>query len=110
MATITEADWWAKGAELFGPEQTKWRFVCPRCGNVESMEKARTEHAESLEQLRAGKYSVESECIGRHIRGVGCDWAAYGLFAGPVFVQRDSGSKTPVFDFDGKPFTSEARP
>ena len=65
----------------------------------------RPDHAESLEQLRAGKYSVESECIGRHIRGVGCDWAAYGLFAGPVFVQRDSGSKTPVFDFDGKPFT-----
>lgn len=101
----TEAEWKAKGIELFGEDMDGWRFVCPQCGNVESAKKVRLEHADALDRLRSGRYAIESECIGRHLPGVGCDWAAYGLFRGPVFVRRDSGADTPVFDFDGKPFT-----
>lgn len=107
QAHITEEVWNAKGRELFGDDQAKWRFVCPACGNVMSIEKAREELKDRLPALRAGKYAIEQECVGRHMPGVGCNWAAYGLLHGPLFVKREGGNETPVFDFDGKPFTSE---
>lgn len=103
---VTEAEWNAKGKELFGDDQTAWAFVCPRCGHVMSVAKARVEYAADLPRLRAAKLAVEAECIGRAVPGKGCDWAAFGLFSGPLFVKRESGEETPIFDFAGKPFTA----
>lgn len=60
-----------------------------------------------LPRLRAAKLAVESECIGRAVPGKGCDWAAFGLFSGPLFVLRESGAEAAIFDFAGKPFTAE---
>jgi hypothetical protein len=97
--TMTEPEWQALGKALFGDDLTKWRFRCPTCGTVMSIEKARTMPAEQLAKLRESKWSVEQECIGRHV-DAGCDWCAYGLFSGPFFVVRDGGNKTPVFGFD----------
>jgi hypothetical protein len=106
---VTEAVWRAKGEELFGADEVRWEFVCPTCGKVMSIEKARALPAEQLATLRAGKWSPYQECVGRYVPSLGCNWAAYGLFSGPVFVERDGGGKlTPVFDFGGKPFTTKA--
>lgn len=107
MNEITREQWEAKGVELFGPDQTKHRFVCPTCGKELSVESVRAEFAEFLPSLRAGGYAIEQECIGRYVKGVGCDWAAYGLFRGPLLV-RSGDSVIPTFDYAGKPFTSEA--
>jgi hypothetical protein len=98
--TITEAAWNALGAKLFGAEMDRWRFTCPHCGNVMSLHKARGMPPDELAALRTGTWSIESECIGRYLTGVGCDWAAYGLFSGPFFVTRSDGKRTPVFGFD----------
>ena len=100
---ITKAQWEAKGRELFGGDMAAWVFVCPSCGNEMSVAKARQMFAAELPRLRAGGFSVEAECIGRHVPGVGCDWAAFGLLAGPLFVDG-----TPAFDFAGRPFTEAA--
>lgn len=96
--TMTAAEWYALGEKLFGSE-VNWRFTCPHCSNVMSLEKARALPAEQLARLRSGKWSIESECIGRYV-AAGCNWAAYGLFSGPFFVTRPNGKRTPVFGFD----------
>jgi hypothetical protein len=97
--TMTEPEWQALGRSLFGDDLTGWRFRCPTCGSVMSIEKARAMPVDQLAKLLASKRSVEQECVGRHI-DAGRDWCAYGLFSGPFFVVRGSGSKTPVFGFD----------
>jgi hypothetical protein len=41
-----------------------------------------------------------SECIGRHKEGIGCDWAAYGLFSGPRELLDEKGKhRSYVFYF-----------
>lgn len=98
---MSEADWRSLGESLFGKSMDRWRFVCPTCGSTMSIEKARKLPEDQKERLRAGNgWSIEQECVGRYLTGVGCDWAAYGLFHGPFFVVRPSGNKTPVFGFD----------
>lgn len=116
MSTISQQEWEAKGVELFGENKQEWRFVCPACGNVESLESAKKDHPDAIDDWR-----VEQECIGRHTTETGCNWAAYGLFWGPVLVElKDAGDEAeaevtsnrhslmPIFDFEGKPFTKEA--
>ncbi len=100
---ITEEQWRAKGRELFGDDQSNWIFVCPSCEGELSIVKARAVFAEHLPTLRARGFRIEQECIGRYVPGAGCDWCAYGLLSGPVYVD-----KMPIFDFAGKPFTGGA--
>lgn len=102
MPEVSHERWEEVGRELFGEDKATWRFVCPNCGKEMSIAQARAEHADELPRLRERKYAVEMECIGRHLPGVGCDWAAYGLFSGPVLV---GALRQPVFDFAGRPFT-----
>jgi hypothetical protein len=96
---MTEAEWTALGAELFGADKTKWRFVCPHCKHAISIVEARKLPEDQLRSLREGDWRIEQECVGRHISSIGCDWAAFGLFSGPFFVARDGGTETPVFGF-----------
>jgi len=105
MSTITEKEWRAKGEELFGPDQKDWKFVCPRCGLVMSQ----VSMFEAHPKLGGTKWTVYSECVGRYVEGAGCDWAAYGLFRGPVIVIADGDDiEIPAFDFEGKPLTGDA--
>ncbi len=105
---VTEEEWFAKARELFGENQDNWTFVCPACGHEMSIVKARTQYPEHLPKMRQSDLKIECECIGRAVPGLGCDWCAYGLFNGPVFVKRQNGNETPCFDFAGKPFTGDA--
>lgn len=96
---IFEQDQWeAKGAELFGDDKVNWRFVCPQCGNVASIEKAKR----LWPDLKGRNWAPHQECIGRYLDDIGCDWAAYGLFRGPIFVRMaDKAELIPVFRFEG---------
>lgn len=105
---VTQAQWEAKGAELFGDDKEAWRFVCPTCGNALSVAEAK----QTLPEIKGRGWSVESECIGRYTDKAGCNWAAYGLFRGPVFVtpSEHPDKQVPVFDFAGRPFTGTRAP
>lgn len=35
---VSQADWLAEGEKLFGTDPRKWKFKCPNCGHVQSME------------------------------------------------------------------------
>ena len=100
-ASITREEWERKGEELFGANKVDWRFKCPACGHVASVAIAR----EKYQDVRGKGWRPESECIGRYTDAVLCDWAAYGLFRGPVFVETTETRSIAVFDFDGEPFT-----
>jgi hypothetical protein len=84
---VAQAEWLAKGQEIFGEDFRTWKFECPCCGNVQTLQDFRDIGVEP--QL------AYQECIGRHQKGSAkdfastpgpgakkspCDYAAYGLF------------------------------
>lgn len=95
---MPEAAWRELAVERFGPDPMRWRFECPICHIEMSIELAKTLPESEQVKLR-GKWALESECVGRYLEGMGCDWCAYGLFRGPKFVIRGDGHQTPVFPF-----------
>lgn len=105
MSTISYDAWEAKGRELFGADMRAWRFHCPTCGLDMSIADAIEKHPD----VKGKGWSPEQECIGRYTKAAGCDWCAYGLFRGPLFVERGT-EKVPCFDFAGQPFTKKATP
>lgn len=84
--TMTKEEWHAKGKDLFGDDLFKWRFVCPGCGHVQSIEDFRRH-----KDAGATPESARCECIGRYTAGKSwandnprktggpCDYAGYGL-------------------------------
>lgn len=72
----TYEQWLAEGERLFGSlrdNMLRWRFKCPRCGNVATVQEFKDAGAKEPD------HAVKN-CIGRFRRDKGCDWAAYGLF------------------------------
>lgn len=79
----------------FGPDPMNWAFQCPNCGDIAKVGE--------FVGLKVGSDRAGRECIGRHLgaldktlprgkyRGRGCDWAAYGLFRGPVEYTTNAG-------------------
>ena len=99
-------EWLAEGRELFGRDIMKWKFRCPMCGHVASVQDFKDAGAEDPNDSF-------QECIGRY-RGAGapgapdgnpdgCNWAAYGLFGIPNnkgrLVMAEDGKVLEVFDF-----------
>jgi hypothetical protein len=103
--TMTLTEWRTEGARLFGPEEFKWRFVCPACGHVASRE--------DYHKAGAPDGAVAYSCVGRWIPGSRdafsegpgpCDYAGGGLFRqNPLTVVDEHGGMLTVFDFDGSP-------
>ena len=105
VVQISHAGWMAKGRELFGEDFFKWRFVCPGCGNVVTVEEFRV-----FKDKGATPNSPTSECIGRYTGGdwldgnKPCNYAGYGLIRlSPVRVIVDAGREVHAFAFDGWP-------
>lgn len=65
-------EWLSEAERRFGKAIENWKFKCPRCGNIAS--------GQEFKDAGAEPNSIYCECIGRHVKGKGCDWAAYGLF------------------------------
>lgn len=92
-------DEWRKEASVkFGARGRNWKFFCPKCGNVQSGQDF-VDRGHTLEQAANNAYV---DCIGRHFEGVGCNWAAYGLFGtlgkGRIVIDED-GKEHEIFDF-----------
>lgn len=102
--TLTQADLVAEAVAAFGDDPEKWAFRCPNCADVAV--------AQDFRDAGAHPNGLGQECIGRHLGALsgppttdagksiakrGCDWAAYGLFAGPWFVVMPDGKTVPGF-------------
>ena len=115
MTTRTHKEFLNELKSRFGSDPMRWAFKCPACKDI----------ATGADFLKAAKergigdpgtYAsarLGQECIGRTLgalstdqgkeyRGRGCDWAAYGLFSGPDFVEIPNGDgttrKVPTFE------------
>jgi len=105
----TLAEWRAKGAALFGDNFMKWKFVCPVCGHVASVQ--------DWKDAGAPVTSAAFSCVGRWagphpevhkgtfgpngIPGKGpCNYAGGGLFGlNPVLVIDPDGVELRAFAF-----------
>lgn len=107
ITVMTKEDWQALGTQLFGPNMMEWRFVCPACGNIASVE-----DFASYKEQGANPNSATCECIGRYdgheavVMGTAkpCNYAGYGLIdLCPVRVMDgDKEIKCFAFDTSGK--------
>jgi hypothetical protein len=95
--------WQAQARERFGDDPMKWRFVCPSCGHVASVE--------DWKNAGASAGAVAFSCIGRYVgdpkaaadaafrnEGGPCNYTSGGLLCiNKVFVEVD-GVETPAFE------------
>jgi hypothetical protein len=99
---ISEADWNKEGENLFGKNMMDWKFVCPSCGYVASIQ--------DWKNVGAREGHVAYSCVGRWMdnpntmfkkkNGGPCDYAGGGLFAlNPVQVMRTDGTVRQTFEF-----------
>jgi len=90
---MTMEQWHAEGERLFGPDEMKWRFACPACGHVASVE----------DWMKSGakESHVAFSCVGRFTdnpreafaKGPGpCNYAGGGLIGlNPVEIEGRKG-------------------
>lgn len=99
-ARYTETEWLQEAERRFGSNIRAWRFVCPSCGHIASVQ----EWADS----GAGEGEVAFSCVGRNLPGSKrifdkpgpCNYAGGGLFQlNPVTVVHEDGAESRVFAF-----------
>ncbi len=96
-------DWRSEGERRFGPDTLKWKFRCPMCGHIASVQDFKDAGARSHN-------SAYLECLGRYTGkesprkgdSSGCNWAAYGLFGIPA--EHDTIITEPDNEIDVFPF------
>ena len=95
--------------ERFGEDPSAWAFKCPACKDIATTADFKAALAAEPRTRRDGTPAMASdylgrECIGRVTGALsmpakewkksgarGCDWAAYGLFAGPWAIEIPKG-------------------
>jgi hypothetical protein len=104
--TMTQEEWEAQGRALFGSDKQKWRFTCPSCGHVASVEEWKV--------AGAPHGTAAFSCIGRFTgangdgafkgKGGPCNYAGGGLFKlNPIRVITKEGTEHDIFAFAEPP-------
>ena len=102
VETMTYDEWKAEAERRFGKDSMKWRFVCPVCGHIASVE--------DWKKAGAPATAVAFSCVGRWIEGSKeaftkdgkgpCTYAGGGLFQlNPVDVVFPDGKTVGAFAF-----------
>ena len=100
MRKVTAEEWLAEGVRLYGDDKMKWRFKCPSCGYVASVQ--------DWKDAGAKEGQIAFSCVGRNTgstkelgdkTGGPCNYAGGGLFRlNPVEVD-DGQHKHSMFEF-----------
>lgn len=96
--TIFEYDKWIEELRSrFGTDAKNWAFKCPSCGNIQTAKDFIDNNVEDPQN------KVFYNCIGRYVKGIGCDWTLGGLFQiNKVSVLKDA-QVIPVFEMADAP-------
>lgn len=85
-------DWIKALTTKFGTDSKQWKFKCASCGNVQSqqdfIDNGAKEHVDN----------VYYSCLGRYVKGKGCDWTLGGLFQTHKSIVVKDMKITPVFE------------
>jgi hypothetical protein len=102
---MTHDEWLAEGERRFGGDVRDWKFVCPVCGEVQSIRDFEEKTKLKREEIRT---VIAFSCIGRWTEGPSnemgsgkrpCNYAGGGLFRlNPVAVEHE-GQTLHVFAF-----------
>ena len=97
MIKMNYEEWIKKAKELFGKDSYEWKFKCPSCSHIQSIN-SWLEHnpelkAEEIENL------VFFNCEGRINEKYGCDWTLGGLFKIHKVEVEFNGKQVPVFEY-----------
>lgn len=93
-------EWRNEARRRFGDDPMKWRFVCPSCGHIASVD--------DWKAVGASEDEVAFSCVGRHLQGAKqifeppgpCNYAGGGLIGlNPVKIDMAPGKTTRVFAF-----------
>lgn len=103
MTTLTRDEFNTTLENRFGENPARWAFKCPACGDIatgQDFRQALKDHPRKNRHTGGEMIASDimgQECIGRTLgalegpakdwNGRGCDWCAYGLFAGPDFIE-----------------------
>lgn len=89
---INYEDWISELKKRFGNDSKKWAFKCPSCGNTQTTKDFIDNGIDTPEK------KVYFSCIGRYVKGRGCDWTLGGfLKINKVSVMKDA-QMFPVFE------------
>lgn len=87
-------DWKQQLIERFGEDSADWKFVCPKCSNVQC--------GKDFEEIGVSRdewvFQVYYSCIGRSTKSKGCDWTLGGLISLHKTVVFSDGNISPVFE------------
>lgn len=102
---MSAKDWTGIGEKLFGEDRKKWQFVCPNCGNIQSLKDFENIGMKTEEAVKYVYFS----CIGRFIENAKgnlgnklkpCNYTNGGFFnLAKLTVVNPDGDESPVFDF-----------
>lgn len=84
-------EWIAQLKERFGDDSRHWVFKCPACGHLQTIQDFIDHKVEKPE----GAYF---NCIGRFVKGVGCNWTLGGLLKIHKNVVIRDAQAYPVFE------------
>lgn len=97
MIRLSYKEWIRKAKELYGKDSYNWKFKCPSCGHIQSIN-SMLEHNPSLKPMKI-QGSVYFNCEGMINEEYGCDWTLGGLFKIQKVEVKFNGKYFPVFEF-----------
>jgi len=111
LKEISLKEWLQEGERLFGPDKKQWKFKCPNCGHIQSIQ-------DFIELREKGICDIDGNtayfsCIGRFDTRIPenkigtisdkkspCNYTNGGLFCfAKTFVIDEQGKKHAVFEF-----------
>ncbi|HVX56942.1 MAG TPA: VVA0879 family protein [Candidatus Saccharimonadales bacterium] len=110
---LTQAQWLEEGTRRFGPDPKQWKFVCPACGTVQTIQQLKDLglSSEEIHGVMAfsciGRFTRQGdEGIAAHGRGEkwnkGCNWTLGGLLQiHELEVVLEDGHRRMAFEFAG---------
>ena len=91
---ISLAEYGRRGNKKFGTDRKLWRYKCPKCGGIQTYQDFMDNEIFDPDD----KYMFS--CIGRWVKGRGCDWTLGGSFKiHKMEVKTLDGKYHPIFEF-----------
>lgn len=104
---MTQAEWHAEATLRFGDNSKKWRFVCPSCGNVQTINDL-LQYVGIKEAAKMVYFACIGRIDGKHgnvhmgTKPGPCNYTSGGLFVINTLIVECEGDREllPVFEFD----------